>query len=177
MTGGINERTTERTNEWMRELLLCWATSSLRYLSPTPSLSSVLSELLLLQPASALSCLPLSAISSCSFCNPILLFEQPTRCILQPPAAIANRGGVAASPTLSFVQRCRCVLSHPASIRHKSITPKRPTCAQRWHWRRFHTIPRMSLVKRFSGTSSSFYSLVHIFSASSSTSARRPSVV
>ena len=177
----MKEPRNEQTNGWVSyffvELPLHWATSLLRYLSPTPSLSSVLSELLLLQPASALSCLPLSAMSSCSFCNPSLLFEQPTGCILQPPAAIANRGGVAASPTLSFVQRCRCVLSHPASIRHKSITPKRPTCAQRWHWGRFHTIPRISLVKRFSGKSSSFYSLVHIFSASSSTSARRPSVV
>ena len=59
------------------ELLLHWATSSLRHLFP---------PLPLLWAATYLGYLPPSYL--CSFCNPILLCAQPVQCVLQRPAAI-----------------------------------------------------------------------------------------
>ena len=56
-------------------LLLHWAT--LRW--GISSLSYFFSEQPLLLTTSALNCLP--AISSCSFCNPILVFAQPILCV------------------------------------------------------------------------------------------------
>lgn len=116
---------------WAIEPPLRWATSfaKLPLFSATSSLTCLLlsGPLLILWPASNLSYLPVSAISSlsylfCSFCKPILLFAQPLQSVYEPSAAVPH-SSVTAWLQLSYAQPCPCVLSQPVAIPHSTNAP------------------------------------------------------
>ena len=73
------------------------------------------------------------------------LFVQLLHCVWPPPAAIplASARNVAGSLMLGCTQQCQCVVSQPVANPHsRSVTAKWPTFAQHWQCGRFLATPR-----------------------------------